>query len=108
RRRTPADDARHTKRDSSLRDHARQLVGRAYVHLSVLDGDLALPELTHELQVVRGDDHRDAHFLKAFEQLHHLDREVRVEITRRFIRDEQRRLAYHCARDADALLFTYR
>ena len=65
----------------------QRLVVRA-LHVAVIEGDLALRELAHEMQIVRGDHHRDAHFLEALEQLHHFEREVGIEIARGLIGNE--------------------
>ena len=54
------------------------------------------------------DQHRDADFVEALEDVHDLERQVRVEVAGRFVGDQQRRLADDRARDADALLFAGR
>src|SRR6266478_1021593 len=78
------------------------------MHLAVLEHDHALAELAHDVQIMGGDHHRHADILEASEEAHDLERQVRIEIAGGLIRDEQRRLAHHRARDADALLLADR
>src|SRR5271156_742639 len=54
------------------------------------------------------DDHGHADVVEALEELHDLEREVRIEVPRRLIGDQQRGLADDGAGDADALLLAGR
>jgi len=67
-----------------------------------------MSKLTHERHIVRGDHYRDADFLKACEQLHHIARERVIEIAGGFIGDEDGGTRDHGASDTDALLFADR
>lgn len=53
-----------------------------------------------------GDDDGHADVVEALEQAHDLQGEIRVEISRRLIRDQQLRSSDHRARDAHALLLS--
>ena len=55
-----------------------------------------------------GDDDGDADRVETLEQPHHLQRELRVEISRGLVRDDDRRLGNNRARDADPLLLAGR
>jgi hypothetical protein len=61
-----------------------------------------------QVDVVARDQHRDADFVEAAEDLHHFERQIRVEVAGRLVGDEDRRLAHDGARDADALLLAGR
>src|SRR5690606_556473 len=61
---------------------------------------------SNQRQVVGGNQHGDANTGKILEQVHDLRRQRRVEITGRFVSEQQRRLVDHGAGNADALLFT--
>src|SRR5690348_9631054 len=92
---------------SASRRQARQCVVPAAVHLPVLQDDLPLPELAHEMQVMCGDHHSDANILETPEQPHHLQREIRIQIPGGLVRDQQRRLADDGASDSNTLLLPY-
>src|SRR3984885_5626229 len=77
-------------------------------HTPVLEHDAPRAQAIDEVQVVTGDHHRHADVVEALEELHDLEREVRIEITGGLIGDEQRRLADDGAGDADALLLAGR
>ena len=63
--------------------------------------DDAVGEALRQLDVVHVDDHRDAALAgDVGEQLHDLDRGLRVERRRRLVGEQQRRLLHHGARDA--------
>ena len=68
----------------------------------------SLPELLHEIRIVRCDHDGHADFLEPLEYPHDLDRQRRVEIARGFVGDQQLRFADDRARDAHALLFAHR
>ena len=65
-------------------------------------------EMLEQIDVVARDQHRDADFVEAAEDLHHFQRQVRIEVAGRLVGDEDRRLAHDRARDADALLLAGR
>ena len=57
-----------------------------------------------ELDVVHVDEHRNAARARDVgQQLHDLDRRLRIERRRRLVGEQQLRLLHHRARDADAL-----
>src|SRR5437763_1533826 len=108
-RAAPAGAACRPPRGSSRRHQRGQRVGGgAALHLTLLEHDHALAKLAHQMQVVSRSDHRDPDILKAPEEPHDLEREVRVQISGGLIRDQERRLAHHRARDADPLLLADR
>src|ERR1700677_1653035 len=72
-------------------------------HTPVLEHDAPRAQAIDGVQVVTGDHHRHNDVVEALEELHDLEREVRIEITSGLIGDEQRRLADDGAGDADAL-----
>ena len=92
-------------------DDRRQSGGGASApprHAAALDHHAAHAIALDQVHVVRRDQHRDADFVEALEDVHDLDREVRVEVAGRLVGDQQRRLADDRARDADALLLAGR
>src|SRR5207302_108198 len=103
-RAAPAGAACRPPRGSSRRHQRGQRVGGgAALHLTLLEHDHALAELAHQIQVVSRNDHRDPDILKAPEEPHDLEREVRVQISGGLIRDQERRNAATC-RDVSALV----
>src|SRR5450631_1186725 len=76
--------------------------------MALVEHDLAKPELAHEMQIMSCDNDGHAHFLEAFEEVHDLQGQVRIEIAGGLIRNQKRRLTDDGARDADALLFADR
>src|SRR3970040_1186624 len=68
----------------------------------------AMIETIDELQVVGGDQQRDADVVEALEQSHDLERQLRIQVAGRLIRDDDVGAARHGARDADALLLPRR
>src|SRR5581483_591696 len=87
--------------------HAGQMIRCLIVYLPVLDHELTLAKLPHDVDVVRR--HHDSHadILKSAEQEHDLEREIRVEVARGLVCYEQGGLADYGACDADPLLLTY-
>src|SRR5262245_6394771 len=64
--------------------------------------------MLEQVEVVTCDQYRDADFVETAKNVHHFEREVRVEIAGRFIGDEDRRLAHDRSRDTDTLLLARR
>ena len=67
--------------------------------------------MTHardQRQVVAGDQHRGAEAIDVFEHSHDLRRQTRVEVTGRFIGQQQRRTVHHGTGDTDTLLLPRR
>ena len=58
-----------------------------------------------QAKVVAGDEYGDADLVEIDENLHDLARKYGVEISGRFVGEQQHGLVYHSARDTDALLF---
>jgi hypothetical protein len=67
--------------------------------------NFTLTKFLYESQIVRGDDHRDTHFLKALKELHDVTSERVIEIAGGLIGDEDRGSRDNGARDTNALLF---
>src|SRR6187401_3543341 len=65
-------------------------------------------EKLEQVDVVRRDQHRHADRVEALEEVHDLEREVRVEVAGRLVGDQDRRLGDHRTRDADPLLLPRR
>src|SRR5260370_18220630 len=71
---------------------------------AVFERDHALAHLVDHLAVVRDHEDRRARTVDAIEQLHDADRRVWIEVARRLVADEQRRVVDDGARDLDAFL----
>ena len=71
---------------------------------AVLERDHAAAHLVDHLAVVRRHDDGRARAVDPVEQLHDPHGRVRVEVPRRLVADEQRRVVDEGARDRDALL----
>jgi hypothetical protein len=80
------------------------MIAHVAVDLAVFDHDLALAELADDVQVVRGYYHCHPNVLESTEQAHDLEREVRIEIARGLICDQQWRLADDGSSDSNTLL----
>ena len=65
-------------------------------------------EMLEQIQIVARDQHRDADFVEAPEDVHDFERQLGIEVAGRLVRDQHRRLAHDGARDADALLLARR
>src|SRR5262249_28724824 len=75
---------------------------------TVLERDHATAHLVHHLAVVRDHEDRRAAAVDAVEQLHDPDGGVGIEVSRRLVADEQRRMVDDGTRDRDALLLAAR
>src|SRR3954453_16909218 len=61
-------------------------------------------KMLEQVHIVAGDQYRHTDFVEALENIHHLDGKVGVEISCRFIGDEDRGFAHNSSRDSDPLL----
>ena len=77
-------------------------------HPSFAKDDAARPESLDQVHIVRRDHHGHADVVEALEQLHDLEREIRIQVAGGLIGDQQRRLGDDRPRDADALLLAGR
>ena len=76
--------------------------------VAVVERDGAAAHVPHQFAVVRGDEHRRAAGVDVAEQVHDLERQIRVEVARRLVGQDERRLVDERARDRDALLLAAR
>src|SRR6266702_7332042 len=88
---------------SSDGNHARQRIAHIAVDLAVIDDQLALAELPHDVHVVSSHNDRYANILEPAEQPHDLQREVRIEVAGGLVGNQQWRLAHHRAGYSDTL-----
>ena len=58
-----------------------------------------------QLAVVGRDEHGRSAGVDLTEQVHDLEREIGIEVARRFVREHERRIVDQRTRDGDALLF---
>src|SRR5688572_28037819 len=75
---------------------------------ALFDVNAAHAKAVEQVNVVGRHQDRDADRIESLEQVHHLEREVRVEVACRLVGDEHRGLRDHRAGDADALLLSCR
>src|ERR1700676_5096457 len=106
----PVHAARRRMRGPSLSgcDHACERVALHALDVTMIQHDLAQAKLAHQMHVVGCDDDGDAHFLKALEEPHDLERKIRIKVPRGLIGNQQRGLADDRARDAHPLLLAHR
>ncbi len=91
-----------------LAGQPRHGVRRVRHDAAVAEADDARAVL-RDLVLVRDDDDRDAALaLELLKDLHHLDTGARVEVARRLVREQDRRLGHQRARDRHALLLAAR
>src|SRR5687768_14251567 len=75
--------------------------------MAMIEHDLPASELVHDVHVVGCDDDCRTHLAEALEQTHDIEREIRIEISRGLIGNQQRRLTDDGARDPDPLLLAH-
>ena len=73
-------------------------------HVAVIERDGAAADVPHQFAVVRRDEHGRAAGVDVTEQVHDLEREIRIEVAGGFIGQDERRLVDQRPRDRDALL----
>lgn len=85
-------------------------VSRRAVDLELpgLETEDAGPETAHDFEGVGGDEHGRAELVQAGEELHDLERKIRIEVPRGLVGKEDRRTGDDRPCDADALLLTAR
>src|SRR5436190_2381433 len=71
---------------------------------AVIERQRAAPDAANELAVVRGDQHGRAPRVDLAEQVHDLEREVRIEVAGRLVGEDDHRIVDERARDRDPLL----
>ena len=74
----------------------------------MFDGNHAAFEAIHNLDVVRGEQHRRSVFIDLFEQPNDIPAVFRIEVPRRLVGDENLWLAHDSTRDRDTLPLTTR
>src|SRR5262245_35014503 len=73
---------------------------------ALVERDGAPADQPYEFTVVCGDEHGRSTRVDFAEQVHDLERQVRIEVSGRLIGDEQRRIVHQSSSDRDALLLT--
>lgn len=73
---------------------------------AVIEDDHAPRTNVEQRAIVRREEHRRPRFVDVFEQAEDVDRQLWIEVTRRFVRKNQGRFAHDGSRDRDTLLFT--
>src|SRR5439155_2503407 len=85
----------------------RRTSARASGHLDdlpVIERDGTPADAANQLTVVSGDDHRRAAGIDLAEQIHDLEREIRIQVTGRLVGEDNLRIVDQRSRNGDALL----
>ena len=75
---------------------------------AVIERDHAAPDAANQIAIVGRDQHGRAPRVHLAQQIHDVERQIRIEIARRLVGKNQHRVVHQRARDGDALLLAAR